>query len=328
MAISLLYGCCQVETCTADLPAARSTLRDLVDAVPVEQELARQIAALLPGTGYAVDHLECGGAVFQINQPARDMTFNGQKSIHQAYLDRDGACITNLNYYVDDIGHARTLLAAMGAQVHIEGPSTAARALGDYGPDNSRPGADERPFLFMGTRHLFGFDLEIMEPNFLRIADQTTQFPAFLEPRPVPTSELRLHRLVGVVADLEQTWAAIRTCFAPASRSKPYAHRNNATGRSFRIGLGGIEIEYCQPTGLTGQFADHLAGHGPGLASVVFGCRDPGARTANDHRWQAGEAGDGRAITGLGNGACVFAASRADVGFDIVLEASEAWPVA
>ena len=218
MAITLLFGCCQVETCTGNLPATRSYLRDMVGAVPVEQELAAQIAALLPGTGYAVDHLECGGAVFQINQPARDMIFNGHKSIHQAYLDRDGACITNLNYYVDDIGHARDLLAAMGAPVHIEGPSTAARALGDYGPDNTRPGADKRPFLFMGTRHLFGFDLEIMEPNFLHVSRQATQFPAFLEPRPAPAGDLRLHRLACVVADLTQTWDLICACFAPASR--------------------------------------------------------------------------------------------------------------
>lgn len=69
MPISLLFGCCQIETCIPDLAATRNYLVGLLGAMPVEQELARQIAALLPGTGYAVDHLECGGAVFQIRPP-------------------------------------------------------------------------------------------------------------------------------------------------------------------------------------------------------------------------------------------------------------------
>lgn len=303
MAITLLYGCCQVETCVADLHAARSCMREALGAVPVEQDLARQIAALMPNSGYAVDHLECGGAVFQLNQPARGMEFNGQKSIHQSYLDRNGPCVTNLNYYVDDIGHARALLESMGAAVHIEGPSNVAPALGEYGPDNTRPGCGERPFLFMGTRHLIGFDLEIMEPNFLRVRDQSTQFPAFLEPRPGPAGDLRLHRLVALVPDIEATWEAIRAIFAPASRSKPYAITRDEAGCSFRIGLGGMEIEYRTPA--SGPLAEQVTRDGAGVQTIVFGCANSADR---------GELDSGRMQL------------RTLIGFDVLLEGPEPVP--
>jgi hypothetical protein len=325
MPISLLFGCSQIETCVANLVAARSYMGELLGAVPVEQELARQIAALMPGSGYDVDHLECGGAVFQINQPGRGMEFNGQKSIHQVYLDERGPCVTNLNYYVDDIGHARGLLTNLGAPVHIEGPSTVAAALADYGPDNTRPGGDDRPFLFMGTRHLIGFDLEIMEPNFWRLADQSTQFPAFIEPRPAETGPLRLHRLVVVVKELGATWDAIETIFAPGSRSKPYARSGNAAGRSFRLGLGGMEIEYCEAVSASGPVAAHLREHGPGIAAAVFGFPSTDDWLSQHADWQTcDEAGDA-VVTGIVSPEPqVVALCRERIGFDVVLEAPEA----
>lgn len=323
MPISLLFGCCQIETCTPDLAATRDYLTNLLGAVPVEQDLARQIAALLPGTGYAVDHLECGGAVFQINQPARGMTFAGQKSIHEAYLERGGSCVTNLNFYVDDIVHARNLLIELGAPIHIAGPSTAVAALTDYGPDNTRPGGAERPFLFMGTRHLIGFDLEIMEPNFLRLGDQSAQFPAYVETRPAVSGGLVLHRLVAVVPDLGCTLQAITRILAPASRSKPYRLRQGAEGRSFRIGLGGLEIEYCQPTEEGGAIARHLRAHGPGIAAAVFGCADPHRRCAADPRWQEIAPGADQACD---EGTRFHASSRHLTGFDIVMEPLEPRP--
>ncbi|MFA7585753.1 MAG: hypothetical protein WCY11_06085 [Novosphingobium sp.] len=327
MPISLLFGCCQIETCTPDLAATRDYLVGLLGAIPVEQELARQIAALLPGTGYAVDHLECGGAVFQINQPARGMTFAGQKSIHEAYLASGGPCVTNLNFYVDDIVHARDLLIDLGAPVHIAGPSTAVRALTDYGPDNTRPGGEDRPFLFMGTRHLIGFDLEIMEPNFLRLHDQAAQFPAYVEPRPADSAGLLLHRLVAVVPDLGGVLQAITRIFAPASRSKPYCLRQGPDGRSFRIGLGGLEIEYCQPMDEAGSLARHLREHGPGIAAAVFGCADSQPRCAPDPRWRPLAPDADQASEGLAGPLTRFhASSRRLTGFDIVIEPAEPRP--
>ena len=84
MSITLLYGCCQIETSARDLAAVRRFMVEVLSANPIEQELAKQIAALIPGVGYDVDHLDCGEAVFQINQPSPEMVFNGHKSVHQA----------------------------------------------------------------------------------------------------------------------------------------------------------------------------------------------------------------------------------------------------
>ena len=236
MGISLLYGCCQIETCARSLDDVRRFMGDVLGGGPIEQELARQIEQLIPDTGYGCDHIDLGEAVFQINQPARGMEYEGQKSTHQAYLDSVGPCVTNLNYFIDDHVHAKQLLSGMGAPTYLEGPSSAARALADYGPENTRPGGDERPFLFMGTRELIGFDLEIMEPNFLRFSEQTAQYPAFVHPRPQAGDDnLLLERLRVLVPDLEKTYQNLQTIFAPASRSMPYAFRPGSLGKAFRI---------------------------------------------------------------------------------------------
>jgi hypothetical protein len=323
MTMSLLYGCCQIETSARDLAAVRRFMMEVLGAVPAEQELAQQIAALIPGDEYDVDHLDCGEVIFQINQPSAAMEFNGQKSIHQDYLDRAGSSVTNLNYYVDDHAHAHALLEAMGARTHIEGPSNVAAALGDYGPENTRAGGGDRPFLFMGSRHLIGFDLEIMEPNFLRVSRQTAQFPAYVQPRPCGSGgELKLKRLVVAVEDLERTHANLCQLFSPGSRSKTYDIRAGALGKSFRIGLGGMEIEYCQPSGAQGDLAAFLASHGAGVMAVVFRARDPEEvlnRARSEYDFTTSE--PPRDLLGLAlPGAFHHIACRALTGFDVMLE--------
>lgn len=275
MSITLLYGCCQIETSTRDLSATRRFMIDKLGAGPAEQPLAREIAEIIPDSAYDVDHLECGEAIFQINQPSPTMTYEGQPSIHQSYLDRVGPCVTNLNYFIDDHRHAEELLGGLGAKTHIRGPSSAARSLADYGPANTRPGADDRPFLFMGSRQLIGFDLEIMEPNFWRFSEQSAQYPAFVRPRPkTGDGNLKLERLLVVVDGLEATLDSLELLFSPASRSRPYAYTETAVARSFRVTLGGIEIEYCQPVSDSGFLANTLARFGQGVAAIEFSARD------------------------------------------------------
>src|SRR5688572_1000518 len=149
MAITLLYGCCQVELSVADLDMARAFMENVLGAGKIEQQLAKQIGDLFPDGGYRVDHLDCGEAVFQLNEPSPSILYKGQTSVHQAYLDAIGPCVSNLNFYIDDHVHARELLTSMGADTRIEGPSSAARCLADYGLENTRAGGDSRPFLFM-----------------------------------------------------------------------------------------------------------------------------------------------------------------------------------
>lgn len=318
MTISLLYGCCQIETSAPDLAATRRFMIDRLGAGPVEQPLAREIARIIPDPAYDVDHLECGEAVFQINQPSPTMMYNGHKSIHQSYLDKVGPCVTNLNFFVDDHVHAHALLTGLGAQTHIRGPSSAARALADYGPENSRPGADERPFLFMGSRHLIGFDLEIMEPNFLRFSEQETQFPAFVQPRPkTGDGNLRLRRLVVAVEGLEATYDCLEKLFAPASRSRPYAYREGTLGKSFRMTLGGMEIEYCQPWSREGMLADDLQRFGQGVVAIEFGARNIAG--AFDKIVGSATIEDGFDLLGTGADGAHRIACRAETGFDVVV---------
>lgn len=310
MAITLLYGCCQIELSVRDLDAACGFMEGTLGAGKIEQELARQIAELMPDVGYRIDHLDCGGGMFQINQPSPAMLYRGQKSVHQAYLESIGPCVSNLNYFIDDHVHARELLTAMGAATRIEGPSSAARCLADYGPDNTRPGGDERPFLFMGTRDLIGLDLELMEPNFLRFTEQTVQYPCFVHPRPaVGDGNLKLLRLRLVVPDLDETYANLVRIFTPGSRSKPYAIRQDSAGKAFRIGLTGIELEYVEPASDGGELAGLLERYGPGVISIHFGARDVDPVVA-----RAGS------LVRSQDDVRFSLASRDTVGFDVALE--------
>jgi hypothetical protein len=208
----------------------------------------------------------------------------------------------------------------MGAATHIEGPSSAARALADYGPGNTRPGADERPFLFMGTRDLIGLDLEIMEPNFLRFAEQTAQYPAFVQPRPpVGDGNLLLQRLRILVPDLDRTAANLAAIFTPGSCSRPYAYREGSLGRAFRVWLGGIEIEYCQPAGSGGALARHLEQFGPGVAAIEFAARDLDAALARGRgKAEVAEEADHLGLAGATRRTRI--ACREPIGFDVVLE--------
>ncbi len=271
MSITLFYGCFQVELSVRDLDGARAFLEGVLGAEPAEQQLAREIGELFPGGGYRVDHLDCGQATFQLNEPSLSPAYRANKSVHRGYLERVGPCVANLNFYVDDIVHARELLAGLGAPTLGEGPSSVVPSLADYGPDNTRLGGETRPFLFMGSRHLIGLDLEIMEPNFLRFVDQTAQYPCFVRPQSETAHrELRLQRLRIAVDDLASTYDNLVRLFTPGSRSQPYAVRQGSIGSAFRITVGGMELEYCAPGATAGPVADYLERYGPGVITLEF----------------------------------------------------------
>jgi hypothetical protein len=322
MSITLLYGCFQVELSVRDLDAARGFMAGVLNAGQIEQQLAGEIGQLFPDGGYRVDHLDCGQATFQLNEPSPALAQTGHKSIHQGFLDRVGPCVSNLNFYVDDIGHARQLLSELGAQTLGEGPSTVVRSLADYGPGNTRPGGLGRPFLFMGSRALIGLDLEIMEPNFLRFEEQTAQYPCFVRPATSTGAEdLRLQRLRIAVADLAVTYDNLVRLFTPGSRSQPYSARQGSLGRAFRISVGGIELEYCQPTQAKGPLATYLERYGPGVVTIEFSAPALDDILARARRAGSGSLAEETDLLGDEHlpGRWQIA-SRELVGFDVVLE--------
>lgn len=323
MSIMLMYACAQVEMAVRDLNGARAFMQNVLGATKTEQSIADEVRSLFaPGT-YDIDHLDCGEGLFQFNEPSPSLMFDGQKVAHQIDIDRMGPCVTNLNFFIDDEEHALQLLTSMGAKVRIEGPSGVSKSLGDYGPDNTRPGGKDRKFRFMGTRHLIGLDLEIMEPNFNYFIKQTAQQPCFVQPRVKNDGNLLLHRLRLVVPDLEDAFANIAKIFLPACRSNPYDYRTGSLARAFRIGFGGIELEYCQPLSKTGALAAQLEREGPGLVTVEFGARDANAiierlRKAGTHKYKEQE--DLLGLKGTPGPRRTEIGCRDPVGFDVVLE--------
>lgn len=332
MSITLLFGCAQIETAVDDLAGARAVMRDVLGGGTIEERMAAEITALFAPGEYAVEHFDCGEGLFQVNAPSPRANFAGQTPVHQAYLDRIGPCVTNLNYYVDDAVHARDLLAELGAPTTIEGPSNVISSLADYGPDNSRPGGEARRFYFLGSRELIGFDLELMEPNFARFCAQSVQHPCFVHPRPpVGDGTLKLVRLIVVVRDLDAAYENLGRIFAPASRSKPYDVRRDLVARSFRIGLSGLELEYCEPATATGALAEELERFGPGVSAAVFAAREPESvvRRARAHSLRVETVHEGSALAPPASPDHVAwrIASRRLAGFDVVIEPAQASPL-
>jgi hypothetical protein len=326
VSITLLFGCGQIETTVADLAGARSFMTEVLGGGAIEQKMAAEITALFPPGDYAVEHFDCGEGLFQVNAPSPKARFGDHPPVHQAYLDRIGPCVTNLNFYVDDAVHARDLLAGLGARTTIEGPSDVIASLADYGADNTRPGGEARRFYFLASRELIGFDLELMEPNFERFSAQDAQYPCFVRPRPATgDGQLELSRLTVVVPDLEVVYGNLTRIFAPASRSKPYGVAEDTGARSFRIGLGGLELEYSQPLSTRSPLAAQLERFGPGVLAAVFAARDPEvvARRARNRSIPVEPAPCDRyrAQGGWRIG------SRGLVGFDVQLEPVEASPL-
>ena len=324
MPIMLLYGCAQVELSVRDLKSACNFMQSVLGATQIEQALVRDIRALFPNGGYNVEHLNCGEGMFQFNEPSDALEFNGQKVIHQVYLDRIGPCVTNLNFFVDDAPHAHDLLTRMGANTHIQGPSSASPSLANYGLENTRSGADARKFYFIGARHLIGLDLEMMEPNFHSYSKQSLQYPCFMHPRP-PSNDnnLKLLRLRLVVSDLQRTYQNLEDIFAPACRSNAYAMREGSLARAFRIGLGGIELEYCEPRSREGALAQSLEKYGPGVVTVEFGARNFDLAIERARSGSAVTVAEEPDLLGMTVGGVVpryFVGSRSAVGFDVTLE--------
>jgi len=324
MTIMLMYACAQVELSVRDINAARAFMQDALGASLIEQKLVKEIRALFPDGGYDVEHLNCGEGLFQFNEPSDGLSYDGQKVIHQVYLDQVGPCVTNLNFFIDDAEHARDLLTGMGAKITIQGPSTASPSMADYGPDNTRPGADARSFYFIGSRDLIGLDLEMLEPNFYRFSKQAVQYPCFVHPRPQGEDDnLKLLRLRLVVPDIEQTYRNLIKIFAPACRSNAYAVREGELARSFRVGLGGIELEYCEPRTTEGNLAQFLDQFGPGVVTVEFGARDLNAAVEKARKGSNAavtEQPDFFGLTDKSEGRRFLIASRDLVGFDVSLE--------
>lgn len=264
--ITLLYGCGHIELAVPDARAARDYFQRVLGAQAIEQDLA----ACISGHVLTIEHMACGQAVFQFCSPLP----GHDQMPAKRHLDHFGAGLTNLNWYVDDTAHARQLLLAMGATEDIRIPMSMIDWAAFYGPDNTKAPRDIADGYYFGARHLFGLDLEVVEPACRHFARQTLQYPAYLQPRPVETGPLgRLLALQLLVENAALCIANLERAIAPASRSAP-RETTTAKRRQISLTLGGLELHFQEPL-----FDDH-SGHkilrqcGSGAATLIFSCPD------------------------------------------------------
>lgn len=169
-----------------------------------------------------------------------------------------------------------------------------------------------------------------MEPNLNRFSEQGAQHPCFVHPRPATgDGSLKLLRLRLVMPDLEAAYDNLVRIFAPASRSNPYQVRRGGSSRTFRIGLGGLELEYRQPLSAASALSRELEQFGPGVIGVDFAAREPEvvAERARVRSFDVTTAEDDGEAVAVPPPARWRIASRSLTGFDVGLERFQASPL-
>jgi hypothetical protein len=262
--IRLATQCAQIETVVHDVPQACDWFSRTLGARPIEQDIVKRIT----GVVLHIDHRDCGDAMFQFCSVITD------DMPHRWFIDRLGPCVTNLNFFMEDADHAHEVLAAAGATTKIQHPIAASlRAM--VGPDLARPEEEIRTLYFMGSRPLFGFDLEFTTRPWRDGVEQDAFYPSFTYPRPTTNEKVeRLAALRVVVDDLDGAIGNLLTLVDPDSRSEPYDESSTAAGREVRIRLRDLELRYTQPRSAGSPYYDRLA-VGGGIEAAVFRTAKP-----------------------------------------------------
>jgi hypothetical protein len=268
-AIRLATTCAQIEMAVRDVPAACRAFEELLGAVPIEQEVVKRIT----GVVLDIDHRWCGDAMFQFCSPLVDDV----PARHE--LDRIGPCVTNLNFFVEDVEETVRLLTGAGATIRLRWRTSRGSWTRFLGEGNVRDTFADGYFL--GTRHLFGFDFETTEPMWHDLARQHYFCPSFTEPSPLVTTGVdRLARLRVLVEDLDHYLGNLTTLIDARDRTGVTGHRTDANGRAARISLRGLELEYLEPAPDTSEH-ERLARRGAGIDTVVFAVADLDGRATH-----------------------------------------------
>jgi hypothetical protein len=296
--IRLATQCAQIETVVHDVPRACDWFSRTLGAMPIEQDVVQRIT----GVVLHIDHRDCGDAMFQFCTVITD------DMPHRWFIDRLGPCVTNLNFFMEDADHAYEVLAAAGATTKIQHPIAASlRAM--VGPDLARPEGEIRTLYFMGSRPLFGFDLEFTTRPWRDDVEQQVFYPAFTYPRPTTNEKVeRLAALRVVVGDVDRAIGNLLSLIDPDSRSEPYDESSRAAEREVRIRLRDLELRYTQPLSSGSPYHERLA-VGGGIEAAVFRTANPDAIIGSVAD-AASERRDGRTRI----------ASRQVLGFDVELE--------
>jgi hypothetical protein len=299
MTIRLATQCAQIETVVHDVPSACDWLSRTLGAQPIEQEVVKRI------TGYVlhIDHRDCGDAMFQF------CSIITQDMPHVWFMDTLGPCVTNLNFFMDDADHACEVLAVAGATTKLKHP-IAASLTAMLGPDVARPAEEIRTLYFMGSRPLFGFDLEFTTRPWRDGVQQDVFYPSFTYPRPTSNGKVeRLAALRVVLDDIDRALDNVTTLIDAGSRSEPYSESKTAAEREVRIRLRDLELRYTQPLSSASPYYErlHLGG---GIEAAVFHAADPEAVVDGVTDAEVDRDTDNR----------LRIASRHMIGFDVELE--------
>ncbi|CAB1367929.1 hypothetical protein [Denitratisoma oestradiolicum] len=219
-----------------------------------------------------IDHMGCGGAVFQFCSLITD------DQPHQRYIDEIGPSLTNLNFAVDNVPHAEAQLASEGGCTLTKFHLSLMPWDELLGSGNAKPAEEMSDSIFADTHDQIGFDLEYSETP-LKAASWQEGLGTHAARRPDDRIQ-RLLRLRVMVHDLDGCLDRVQRLFSPASRSGVYHAWSSATAKSARIRLADLELEYCQPLTTEGPWHDYLEQFEQGISAAVFLVKDLKAAVA------------------------------------------------
>jgi len=248
----------QVEYAVADLADSQAFFQQVFGEFEVEQAFSQ----VLTNPALAISHAGFGESVQQFCQPL--MAGLPHYDALQAY----GPCVHNLCYLVDSIDSIVANCRDAGFETLIEFP------MGENWrklvPEENLRGNHQS--YIINTRAAFGFQLELAETPWSIEPEPPLMLPAHGPQwaRLGVGSGNKLRAINVVVADLEQTLAALQAVFAD-NVTVVMPARTSADGslKTMVVEMGLIRLAYLQPLQEDSELAEFLQQRGPAVHSLV-----------------------------------------------------------
>lgn len=253
----------QVEYAVGDLKKAQNFFQHIFG----ESEVEAAFSSVLNNPALDISHAGFGETVQQFCQPL--MEGLPHYDLFQTY----GNCVHNLCYLVDSIDDIIENCRLAGFDQLIDFP------LDDIWrsvlPEENLQGNHQS--YIMDTRATFGFHLELAETPWVNLPEPPLMLPAF-SPAWQELGVASGNKVLGlniVVADLEQTLAALQTVFA----NNLQVHREPETSadessRTMVVELGLVRMAFLQPIAKDGELQEFLSERGPAVHSILASVAD------------------------------------------------------
>lgn len=244
-----------IEIVVPDAEATYQFLHKVFGAQKVEEEMATYLDGLAPDV--RVIHVGIGGIVLQLVQPIREF----ESWYNQ--LKEKGPSVHNLTFLVDDLENAVKTLEREGAPSIWSVELERSRIFG------AGAGAGPMPVHLVDAVDKVGFKIELAESP----GGEGAQPPFVTASEGAPVKTSPLFHIESVVDDVEEAYAFLNRAFGAQKVEEhipAYLEEKLPGTRVIHVGLGGVVIQFVQPTEGLPSWYNQLKEKGPSVHNLTF----------------------------------------------------------